>query len=161
MVIASQEIVSETRHEAGRALLEKMYFEQTGQPMPEIVTTPRGKPYFSGSALHFSVSHTKKRVFCVLADCPVGIDAEALDRDIDLRLAEKILSSSEKAQYDRARDKRLALLRFWVLKEAAAKCTGQGLRVYPNDTDFTLDDKRLFTQDGCLVAVIKEDEDAV
>ena len=119
--------------------------------------THRGKPYFSDGSCHFSISHTKDHVFCILADCPVGIDAEEETRQIDLRLAEKILSPKEKEQYDKAADKRLALLRFWVLKEASAKCTGEGLQGYPNQTNFSLDDPRVTKIDGCLVAVIREE----
>ena len=161
MDISSQAITAGTEHEAGRQLLKKMYLARTGRTMPPVAVTPRGKPYFPDSAIHFSISHTKQRVFCVLSDRPVGIDAEQLDRKIDLRLAEKILSASEKEQYDRAADPHRALLTFWVLKEAAAKCTGQGLRIYPNDTDFSLHDTRVQIRDGCLVAVIEEDEYAV
>jgi phosphopantetheinyl transferase len=75
-----------------------------------------------------------------------------------LRLADKILSPSEKTQYDAAQDKRLALLTFWVLKEAAAKQTGDGLRGYPNQTNFSLCDPRVQAIDGCLVAVIYENQ---
>ena len=69
-------------------------------------------------------------------------------------LADKILSPAERAEYDAAADKRRALLTFWVLKEAAAKCTGEGLRGYPNHTSFSLSDPRVTEQSGCLVAVI-------
>lgn len=86
----------------------------------------------------------------------MGIDAEETDRDIDLRLAEKILSAGEYDRYLAAPDKRLALLRFWVLKEAAAKCSGEGLRGFPNHTDFSLDDPAVTEMDGCLVAVIEK-----
>lgn len=134
-----------------------MYEEKYGRPMPEIAVTERGKPYFADGSCHFSISHTKHHVFCILSDCPVGIDAEETDRDIDLRLAEKILSPQEKKQYDMAEDKRLALLTFWVLKEAAAKCAGEGLRGYPNQTNFSLDDPRVVLIDGCFVAVIEEE----
>ena len=119
--------------------------------------TERGKPYFADGSCHFSISHTKHHVFCILSDCLVGIDAEETDRNIDLRLAEKILSPQEKKQYDMAEDKRLALLTFWVLKEAAAKCAGEGLRGYPNQTNFSLDDPRVVLIDGCFVAVIEEE----
>ena len=85
----------------------------------------------------------------------MGIDAEELDRNIDLRLGSKILSPTEKAQFDAAEDPRLALLKFWVLKEAAAKCSGEGLRGYPKDTDFSLDDPRVTEMSGCLVAVVE------
>lgn len=119
--------------------------------------TERGKPYFADGSCHFSISHTKHHVFCTLSDRPVGIDAEEETRNIDLRLADKILSPQEKKQYDLAENKRLALLTFWVLKEAAAKCTGEGLRGYPNQTNFSLDDPRVVKIDGCFVAVIEED----
>ena len=65
-----------------------------------------------------------------------------------------ILSPAEKARFEAAPDKRLALLTFWVLKEAAAKYTGEGLRGYPNHTDFSLDDPRVTQTHGCLLAVI-------
>ena len=161
MIIQSAELGELSGHEAGRKLLEKMYRQCTGKPMPPVLETDRGKPYFAGDSLHFSISHTRRRVFCVLAENPVGIDAEETDRNIDLRLADKILSPSERAFYDRAEDQRLTLLRFWVLKEAAAKCTGDGLRGYPNKTGFCPDDKRIKIIDNCLVAVIEEEQYAV
>ena len=70
------------------------------------------------------------------------------------KLAEKILSPVEKVQYDAAPDKAKALLTFWVLKEAAAKLNGRGLRGYPKDTAFSLDDPRVREMDGCLVAIM-------
>lgn len=155
MVLASQAIAPGTGHAAGQALLNRMYREYTGRDMPPILTADRGKPYWKDSPLHFSISHTRHHVFCAIAENPVGIDAEALDRDIDLRLAEKILSPGELAQYRGAEDPRLALLTFWVLKEAQAKATGEGLRGYPNRTDFSLHDPRVSTVDNCLVAVIE------
>ena len=51
-------------------------------------------------------------------------------------------------------EKNEALLRFWVLKEAEAKCSGLGLRGYPNHTEFDLDDERVRKLGGCMVAVI-------
>ena len=155
MKIYACELLGRTGHEAGRALLADAYRELTGEPLPEIRTEERGKPYFPGNNRHFSISHTRGHAFCVLSDRPVGIDAEELDRNINLALAEKILSPSEKARFDAAPDKRLALLTFWVLKEAAAKASGEGLRGYPNQTDFSLDDPRVRKLDGCLVAVIE------
>ena len=156
MRIASCEFKGITGHEAGRMLLARLYREETGEDLPPIAVTERGKPYFEDSSLHFSISHTKKHAFCVLSREKVGIDAEEKDRSIDLRLADKILSPTEKQQFDAAEDKRLALLRFWVLKEAAAKATGEGLRGYPNHTAFSLDDPRVTEIDGCLVAVVEE-----
>jgi 4'-phosphopantetheinyl transferase len=146
----------QTGHEAGRQLLADLYRRETGEELPEIRRTDRGKPYFPDSAWHFSISHTKKHAFCVLSRNNVAIDAEELDRKPHLRLAEKILSEEEKLQFEAAENKELAFLTFWVLKEAEAKLTGEGLRIYPNHTHFSLDDPRVTQIDGCLVAVMEE-----
>ena len=142
-------------HEAGRQLLAQMYEELVGGQMPPILRLPRGKPCFAQGNVHFSISHSKGHVFCALSDRPIGIDAEELDRKLDLRIADRILSASEKAQYDAAPDKRLALLTFWVLKEAAAKLSGEGINANPRHTAFSLDDPRVQMTEGCLVAVIE------
>ena len=143
-------------HTAGRELLETL----CGAPLPEIAYAELGKPYFVGSDLHFSISHTPRHAFCVVSDKPVGIDAEEKDRQIRPELADKILSPTELEQFSKADDPRLALLKFWVLKEAAAKLSGEGLRGYPNHTDFSLDDPRVTIQNNCLLAMM-EDEYAV
>lgn len=147
-----------TGHEAGRALLTRLYGEATGQPLPPIEVGAWGKPAFSDSGWHFSISHTKKHAFCVLEKENVAIDAEELNRRVNLSLAEKILSPTEKAQFDAADDKNRALLTFWVLKEASAKLSGRGLRGYPNDTAFSLNDPRVRELEGCLVAILTEGE---
>lgn len=143
-----------TGHQAGWELLEKEYRACTGQAPPPISVTPEGKPYWKDSPWHFSISHTHRHAFCALAKVPVGIDAEELDRPIALTLAERVLSPWEKEQFDQAEDKRRALLTFWVLKEAAAKQSGEGLRIFPNHTSFSLKDPRVWECDGCLVAVL-------
>ena len=156
MKIASCKLDGLTGHEAGRKLLKALYRAETGEDLPEISITDRGKPYFPDSAWHFSISHTLKHAFCVLSRNNVGLDAEELDRKINLKLAERILSPGEKRRFDAAENKEKALLTFWVLKEAAAKLSGEGLRGYPNHTDFTLDDPRVTETDGCILAVMEE-----
>ena len=155
MRIAHCRLNGRSGHEAGRELLGQLYREETGEDLPEILITHRGKPYFADSSLHFSISHTPHHAFCVLSEYNVGIDAEEADRKINLKLAEKILSSDEKQQFDAAADKRNALLTFWVLKEAAAKFSGEGLTGYPKHTNFSLEDPRVTEIDGCLVAVLE------
>lgn len=145
-------------HVAGRDLLARMYRQEFGGEMPEILIGNWGKPYFSEENVHFSITHTKAHVFCALSDRELGIDAEETDRPVKAHLAAKILSPTELAQYEAAGDKNRALLTFWVLKEAAVKATGRGLRGYPNDTDFSLNDPRVKETDGCLVAVVYKDE---
>ena len=147
-----------TGHEAGRALLAELYRRETGEALPPIVISPRGKPFFADSPWHFSISHTRKHAFCVLDRENIAIDAEELDRRVELRLAERILSPREKEQFEAAADKTRALLTFWVLKEAAAKLSGEGLRGFPNHTNFSLDDPRVREIEGCLVAILREGE---
>ena len=156
MRLAFCALAGRTGHEAGRQLLSELYWEATGESLPEIRTTDRGKPYFPESSWHFSISHTPFHAFCALSKHNVAVDAEELNRKVKLQLAEKILSSSEKAQFDAARDKKRALLTFWVLKEAEAKLQGQGLQGYPNHTQFSLEDPRVTEIDGCIVAVLEE-----
>ena len=156
VLLVGEALQGRSGHEAGRQLLARMYREATGAECPEIAVTDRGKPFFISGDWHFSISHTKAHVFCALSRRPVGLDAEEIDREIDLRLAAKILSEAEKGRYEEAVDSRAALLKFWVLKEAAAKLTGEGLRGYPNRTDFSPDDPRIGEMDGCYVALMTE-----
>lgn len=156
MKVAFCKLEGRTGHEAGRQLLKELYLQETGEDLPEIRITERGKPYFPDSPWHFSISHTSRHAFCVLSRNNVGLDAEELDRKINLKLADKVLSPWEKAQFDTAENPEKALLTFWVLKEAAAKLSGEGLRIYPNHTNFSLDDSRVTELDGCIIAVMEE-----
>ena len=156
MTVAWKVIQPGEGHTAGRQLLRKLYFEQTGQELPEIAVEDGGKPYFVGSSWHFSISHTDRHAFCALSLRPVGIDGEEKDRQVKPGLAKRILSPGEYARYEQAEDKNLALLKFWVLKEAAGKLTGKGVRGFPNHTDFSLDDPALTEIDGCIVAIMEE-----
>ena len=156
MKLAACDLAGRTGHEAGRQLLRELYRAETGENLPEISVTDRGKPYFPGSPWHFSISHTPKHAFCVLSKNNVALDAEEADRKINLGLAEKILSPGEKAQFDAAENQEKALLTFWVLKEATVKLSGDGLRGYPNHTNFSLDDPRVTEMNGCILAVLEE-----
>lgn len=145
-------------HDSGRELLETLYRLETGQAMPEIRITPRGKPYFVDSPLHFSITHTDRHVFCALGHCNVGIDAEEADRIIRPTLLHRILSPTELARVAGSRNPNEAVLRLWVMKEADAKLSGEGLHGFPNHTDFSPDDPRVALWDGCFCALFREDE---
>ena len=154
LYFAHKALQGESGHEAGRALLAELYQRHVGGSLPNIAFESKGKPYFEDSIWYFSISHTKNHAFCVLCDGPVGLDAEELTRRVNPILAEKALSAGEKTQYDAAEDKNRALLTFWVLKEADGKCTGKGVAIHPNHTNFMLTDNRVFEHAGCLVAII-------
>lgn len=155
--IAGCRLNGRSGHEAGRELLRRLYQEETGNDaLPEIQVALRGKPSFSEHRLHFSISHTDRHAFCVLCRSSAGIDAEELDRKVQLKIAPKVLSESEMVQFLQARDPERAFLTFWVLKEAAAKKSGLGLQGFPNATRFSLDDPRVRQWDGCLIALMTE-----
>ncbi len=156
MDLISEKLEGRNAHEAGIALLSRLYRQKTGLPLPEIRKSPRGKPYFPDGKLHFSISHTPHRVFCCLSARNVGMDAEEVQRQIPLRMAQRLLSPGELARFDAAEDKRSCLLRLWVLKEAYAKLTGRGIGNYLKNTDFSPDDPRIQIIDGCYVAVLEE-----
>ena len=152
--LAWQRLEGISGHEAGRALLARLYQTHVGGRLPEIAIAPMGKPYFVDSPWHFSISHSKRHAFCVLADRPVGVDAEEGDRILRPGMAEKLLSPVELAQWQASPDPDRTMLRFWVLKEAVAKQSGQGVRIHPNHTQFRLPDDRVQEIDGCLVAIV-------
>ena len=155
IILSWKRLEGESGHDAAWELLRQLHLDRTGRPMPATAVTQRGKPYFLSESLHFSISHTKKHAFCAIGPQNLGIDAEETDRPIKLSLAEKILSPRELSRFREAAEPRAALLRLWVLKEAAAKLTGEGLRGFPNHTDFDPDDPRIMETDGCYVAAIE------
>lgn len=159
MILAHCLLDGRSGHDAGRELLASLYRQATGEELPPITVTDRGKPYFENSSWHFSISHTPKHAFCVLAEENVAIDAEEVDRDINLKLADRILSPAERERFEAAEDQSAALLKLWVLKECAAKLSGEGLRGFPNKTDFSPDDPRVQTVDGCFVAIMTEESE--
>lgn len=156
MLLAHAEIQPGQGHAMGRSLLAQLYRQHTGNSMPEIATTKLGKPYFTESDLHFSITHTDHHVFCALSERPIGIDAEEITRVLKPALAEKLLSPEEKAQFDAAADQQKALLTFWVLKEAQGKLEGKGMQLWPNHTHFSLDDPRVSVMHNCLLAIIED-----
>lgn len=160
MELLGRRLAGEDPHKAALELLEALYRKAYGRDLPEIRRTAAGKPYFPDGSCHFSITHCKNHVFCCLSDRPVGIDAEEMDRNVPLRLAKRILSPREQERMNAASDRRAALLRLWVLKEAQAKCSGRGLRPESWRTDFSPEDPRILEMDGCYVAVIEEEDHA-
>ena len=151
MFFAWESLNGRNGHDVGRALLVRLYHEAAGENCPEICTTSLGKPYFADSAWHFSISHTTDHVFCLLADHPVGIDAEEIGRRINPKLAAHYLSEAEQARL--GDDPADALLRLWVLKEATAKLSGKGIGNWLKTTNFDPYDPKIQIIDGCYVAI--------
>lgn len=153
MVIRWMALQNHSGHEAGLALLEAMFREETGRELPPIERTPQGKPFFPGEPFHFSISHTKHFVFCCLCREAVGLDAEEIGREVDPMLEARFCSPGEQSRIQTNDD----LLRLWVLKESYAKFTGRGIGNYLRETDFSPNDPRIQIISGCYVAVYTEE----
>lgn len=145
-------------HQVGRELLAKLYRQATGEGLPEIAVTERGKPYFPNGKWHFSISHTKNFAFCALSERNIGLDAEEKGRQVTPAMLEKFTSPAEKARL--GADPQDAFLRLWVQKEAQSKLTGRGMGNWLKDTDFDPESLKVHEINGCYVAVLEE-EDAV
>jgi 4'-phosphopantetheinyl transferase len=111
------------------------------------VVAKRGKPAIDPGlerpGLEFNLSHTRGFVACaVRVGGEIGIDVEALTRTpAGLDISERYFSPSEVALLrgtapERQRD---TFLRFWTLKEAFIKATGEGLGRGLASFSFTLD----------------------
>lgn len=103
--------------------------------------TARGKPYLAGahasSGLYFSLSHTHGLALCALAfGREVGVDAEAMDRAIDVQaVARRTYSPDEQNALLglTGAEQRAAFFRIWTRKEAFVKACGGGLDEHTGD----------------------------
>ena len=158
MFLLSEALNGRGGHEVGRLLLAQLYLQATGEALPPIAVTPRGKPYFPNGNWHFSISHTAHYAFCALSRHNIGLDAEEKGRKVSPAMVEKFTSQGEKDRL--GINPQDAFLRLWVLKEAQSKLTGRGMGNWLKDTDFDPFDPRIQEINGCYVAVL-EDKDAV
>ena len=129
--------VSALEHETGRELLRTGLSDLYGLSFShseletQIVFEPDGKPYLKDHpACFFNISHCDGLVVCAFADVPVGIDAEKPGYFADV-LVNRILSEEEKFLLEPLKasksERDLMFIRFWTLKEAYAKLSGEGM----------------------------------
>jgi 4'-phosphopantetheinyl transferase len=117
------------------ALARFMLSEATGLPARtwHYVTGEFGKPAlaaeFSKWNLHFNISHTRGLAACAIAHQEVGVDVERSDRAVDLAIARHYFAPEEVRVLNSASPGRegKVFFRFWSLKEAFIKATGEGL----------------------------------
>ena len=104
----------------------------------------KGKPYLiHDRSIFFNLSNSHD--FCVFAfssDSEVGIDIEKIRvlPDIDL-LIEKNFTSREKEYLQKDPDNKLSrFFQFWTFKESFLKAIGEGMRLTPDNLEFSLED---------------------
>ena len=108
--------------------LYKLYCEEKGLPYNsdgKVLRTEKGKPYFDGCDVFFSVSHTNLLTAVCYAPYNIGIDCENINRKLKHAelIKEKIYSQKER-EYSADNER---FLEIWVKKEAYIKYTGKGL----------------------------------
>lgn len=104
-----------------------------------------GRPHLTGprTDLRFNLTHTHGLAACAIArGFDVGIDAERLDRRLDLPgIARVAFADPERAQLDAAAPDRANAVFFgiWTLKEAYIKARGMGLALPLKSFSVTVD----------------------
>jgi 4'-phosphopantetheinyl transferase len=103
-----------------------------------LTTGAAGKPALGAGSPQFSLSHAGERALLAVARCEVGVDLEVVDRHILAesglpRLMAKVCAPQEVARLMAlpVEERRMAFLRYWVLKEAFLKGIGAGLMREP------------------------------
>ena len=123
------------KHELGRRqcvlaylLLKRALREEYGiEGNPAFDYGPHGKPLLADHPdIHFSLSHCREAVACVVSDHPVGIDVESVGRYRE-RLVAYTMGEAEQAEIAVSPSPDVAFTRLWTMKEALLKCSGQGL----------------------------------
>ena len=107
-------------------LLLTHLFGCKGNP-PAIEYGENGKPFLADCPdTHFSITHSDKWVFLAVANCAIGIDAQA-SRKVCPRMAARSTTPEELVWVKEDTEPRFA--RLWTIKEAYLKYTGTGLTV--------------------------------
>ncbi|MGW0702190.1 4'-phosphopantetheinyl transferase family protein [Streptomyces sp. NPDC002867] len=90
---------------------------------------PHGRPVLVGSAVHFSLSHSRGAVLIGVAPAPVGVDVERLPRPERVDLSATALHPGERRELERYApgDRPAVFARLWARKEAYLKGTGIGV----------------------------------
>lgn len=86
-----------------------------------------GKPTILGHPeIHFNLSHCREAAVCMISDHPVGVDVESV-RPLKDSLAEYTMNDAELDEIRQAANPALQFTRFWTMKEALLKLTGEGI----------------------------------
>lgn len=130
-----QEAANRFRHLQGRRECVLSYIElcralQTHYgitEMPAFAQQQHGKPYLPEyPTLHFSLSHCREAVGCLLSTRPCGLDIERI-REAKVALVRYTMNENEQQNILSAPCPDLAFTRLWTQKEAVFKLRGTGI----------------------------------
>jgi 4'-phosphopantetheinyl transferase len=137
---------------AAHALRRTMLSYATGLPTEtwRYVEGPFGKPALAvddvNRDLQFNISHTHGLVACAIASDPIGVDVEAADGSVEFDIMIDQVFAPEEIQVFKSAPwerRRCLFFRFWTLKEAFIKATGEGLTRPLSSFSFALDPVRI------------------
>ena len=107
---------------------------QDAYPVGEVLRTDRGKPYFKGGKVIFSVSHIGDMWVCLMGmtekDLSLGVDIQQIRESRYRELADRYFSAGEKELAGQAAPEQEQKERFfaiWTEKEACGKALGTGI----------------------------------
>ena len=94
---------------------------------PEFLYDEHGKPTLVAYPhIHFSLSHCRQAVGCLLSSAPCGLDIETV-RPLRESLMRHCMNETEQTQILSAEEPAVAFTRLWTQKEAVLKLLGTGL----------------------------------
>jgi len=134
-----------TAKEAVRRYLQKyLQARWTAADIP-IWADDSGKPHALGAwrehtaaNIDLSIAHTSKLIVAaVAANARIGIDIEAIGRDLSEDFTKGVFTHEEMELAARTGEAPVATLRFWCAKEAISKALGTGIRYSPKDLHIT------------------------
>lgn len=138
---------------AAHALARRLLSNVTGDP-PEAIRFGigvNGKPELLGGGraspcVRFNLSHTEGMVVVgAAAGLELGVDVEAIDRSVDLAVADRYFFGAEARWLAGLEPSRRpeGFLRLWTLKEAYIKATGLGMSQPLDEFWFEVDATRI------------------
>jgi 4'-phosphopantetheinyl transferase len=73
------------------------------------------------------MSHCREAAICAISEAPVGIDVESI-REYRESLVHYTMNDDEIAEITQSPNPALAFIRYWTMKEAVLKLSGEGIR---------------------------------
>jgi len=130
-----REQVLKFKHEMGRKTCAAVYqllceglqkeFGYTEKPVFDY--GEHGKPYIAARPdIHFNMSHCREAAVCVVSNRPVGIDVESI-RSFHESLVNYTMNEEEVNHIHQSPHPDVEFIRFWTMKEALLKLTGDGI----------------------------------
>lgn len=123
--------------------LIKDCLEEYGVQDPQILRTPKGKPYVELCDTYLSVSHSGEYFLCIIAERPVGIDVQERKNSNSDKIAERYFTEREKSFIKDNGEN--GFFTVWTRKEAYSKLTGEGIAEIIRGTEVIAREDVVFT----------------